>query len=85
MAHEHEQRHDDTDEVVQRNVEQAKELLAKRHQEEQERQAEPPLAEDTAMPSGERYPNQDSIPIGGTTGSGQNLGGGFRSGRKRHG
>jgi hypothetical protein len=78
-------RHDDTDEVVQRNVEQAKELLAKKHQEQQERQSEPPLEDDTPMASSVRYPGQDDIPMGGTTGSGQNLGGGFRSGRNRHG
>jgi hypothetical protein len=82
---EHNERHDDTDEVVRRNVEQAKELLAKRHQEEQERQAEPPLTDDTGNENSVRYPGQDSIPMGGTTGSGQNLGGGFRSGRNRHG
>ena len=82
---EHNERQDDADEVVRRNVEQAKELLAKKHREEQERSAEPPLEDDTPVASSVRYPGQDSIPQGGTTGSGQNLGGGFRSGRNRHG
>ena len=84
VGHE-EHRQDPEEEVVRRNVEQARDLLAARRREQEQRPAEPPLRDDPPHGEQEAIPDQDNVSMGGTTGSQMNLGGNFRSGRRRKG
>ncbi len=82
----HDERRDEAAEgVVRRNVAQARELLVERQREREQRAAEPPLEDDPDRAGQDTIPGQDNVPLGGTTGSQMNLGGGFRSGRTRQG
>jgi hypothetical protein len=76
MAEQHEQSHDHAAEVTERNVAQMRELLAKKHQDEQQHQAEPPLADDPNNPSGENPLVQEATGSRGSTGGIRNMRGG---------
>jgi hypothetical protein len=76
MAEQHEQGHDHAAEVTKHNVEQMRELLAKKHQAEQQRGAEPPLESDPRVASQENPLAQDPTASPGKAGGIRNLGGG---------
>jgi hypothetical protein len=76
MAEQHEQNHDHAAEVTKHNVEQMRELLAKKHQAEQQRGAEPPLEDDPNVPSQENLLAQEATGSRGSTGGIRNMGGG---------
>lgn len=85
MAGHEGQQQEHVEEVVQRNVEQSRELLEAKHREQEQREAEPPQSDDSLGSDQQVIPGQDNVSAGGTTGAQMNLGGGFRSGRKRQG
>jgi hypothetical protein len=64
------------EEVTARNVAGARELLARKHQQEAGRGAEPPLEDDPAIASGENPLVQESTGVRGSTGGIRNMGGG---------
>jgi hypothetical protein len=76
MAEQHEQNHDHAAEVTKHNVEQMRELLAKKHQAEQQHRAEPPLEDDPNNPSGANPLVQEATGSRGSTGGIRNMGGG---------
>lgn len=66
----------DAEEVTRRNVEGARELLARKHAEEQARAGEPPLAEDPHVGSGANELVNEATGTRGSTGGIRNMGGG---------
>ncbi len=69
--------HDNAEEVTRRNVEQARELLAAKHQQEQRRADEPPLDEDPIHAEGnQNMLVKETEGVRGSTGGIRNMGGG---------
>jgi hypothetical protein len=66
----------DAEEVTRRNVVQARELLARKHEQEQARGGEPPLTDDPHIASGENPLVQEAEGVRGSTGGIRNMGGG---------
>ncbi len=69
--------HDNAEEVTRRNVEQARELLAAKHQQDEARADEPPAEEDPIHAEGNQ--NQlvkETTGVRGSTGGIRNMGGG---------
>ncbi len=64
------------DEVTARNVQQARELLARKHQQDEGRGAEPPLEDDPHIAGPENPLAQDPTGSRGSTGGIRNMGGG---------
>ena len=65
------------DEVLQRNLAQARELLARKQRQEQERGAEPPLEDDPHPEEAGQNPlAQETTGVRGSTGGIRNMGGG---------
>lgn len=84
MTGERQQLSQEKAEILQRNLDQARELLARKH----ERSHEAPPAENQRPPEDDSRPlgnagapNQEDVPVGGTSGGEMNRGGGFKSGR----
>jgi hypothetical protein len=76
MAEQHERNHDHAAEVTQHNVEQMRELLARKHQQEHERGSEPPLEGDPNVASQQNPQAQDPTASPGKAGGIRNMGGG---------
>lgn len=67
---------DDAEEVTRRNVAQARELLARKHEQELARNQEAPLTDDPHVGSGENPLVQEAEGVRGSTGGIRNMGGG---------
>lgn len=76
MAEQHEHSHDDAAAVTKRNIEQSRELLARKHKQEQARGAEPPLEDDPNVASQENPSAQETTGMMGSTGGIRNMSGG---------
>ena len=70
------QREEHAAEVTARNVAGMRELLARKHEQEEERAAEAPLTDDPNIPAQENPLVQESTGTRGSTGGIRNLGGG---------
>jgi hypothetical protein len=71
-----EQEREQHDEVVERNIEGMRELLARKHERDQQRRAEPPLDDDANAPTQRDQLANDATGVHGSTGGIRNMGGG---------
>jgi hypothetical protein len=66
----------DVDEITERNVAGARALLARKHQQERQRDGEPPLTDDPNVPAQEDQLADEATGVRGSTGGIRNMGGG---------